>query len=162
MPMAELRKMLENMNFQNVQTYIQSGNVVFNAPENNKGFLEEKISVGIQEVFGFEVPVLVKSRRDIENLLKENPYTDPEALENNHTYFVLLKNKPDEEHVKAFEKDTFENEQFFITSNCVYLLCQRGYGKAKLNNNLIERKLKVEATTRNYRTMAKLLEMTRK
>lgn len=158
-PMADLRAMLEKLNFQNVTTYIQSGNIVFASSEMDTGILEERIKAGIQKTFGFDVPVLVKSKNDLKNTLQQNPYTDPEAIEKKLVYFVLLKNVPAPEMVKAFQNESFDNEQFFITEDCVYLLCQTGYGKAKLNNNLIERKLKVEATTRNYRTMVKLLEM---
>lgn len=161
MPMAELRALLEKLKFQNVMTYIQSGNIAFGATETDKGILEKRIKTGIQDVFGFDVPVLVKSKRDFESILEQNPYTDSEALERKEVYFVLLKNTPRGELVDAFQQLTFENEHFFITKDCVYLLCQNGYGKAKLNNNLIERKLMVEATTRNYRTMMKLLEMSK-
>ena len=69
MPMADLRAMLEKLNFQNVTTYIQSGNIVFGATETDKGILEKRIKIGIQDVFGFDVPVLVKSKNDFESIL---------------------------------------------------------------------------------------------
>lgn len=159
MPMADLRAMLEKLNLQNVTTYIQSGNIVFGATETDKGILEKRIKTSIRAVFGFDVPVLVKSKSDFESIIIQNPYTDKEAIEKKQVYFVLLKNIPAPELVKALQDEIYENEKFFVSKDCVYLFCQTGYGKAKLNNNLIERKLKVDATTRNYRTMMKLLEM---
>ncbi len=159
-PMAELRNMLHKMAFKDVSTYIQSGNVVFASDEKDTVILEAKIKRHIKDTFKFDVPVLVKSKTDFEKIVQQNPYTDPEDLENKQVYFVLLQNAPNTENVEAFQKVVCENEKFVIGENCVYLLCKNGYGNAKLNNNLVERKLKVEATTRNYRTMVKLLEMT--
>jgi len=100
---------------------------------------------------------LVIRGEDAEQILKANPFS--EEAEENKLYYVLLKSAPKEDFVKQFNQLQFENEGYHITDKCVYLLCKNGYGKAKLNNNLIERKLKVDATTRNHKTMLKLLEM---
>ncbi|CAM4112922.1 DUF1697 domain-containing protein [Zobellia roscoffensis] len=158
-PMAELRSMLTNMGLINVKTYIQSGNVVFESEEESTCSLEVSIAEKINATFGFEVPVLVKTRTDFEITFKSNPYTDEEAIAQKQVYFVLLKNPPKKEWIEAFASEVYVNEEFEITTNCVYLLCKTGYGKAKLNNNLVERKLKVEASTRNYATMIKLLDL---
>ena len=158
-PMADLRNMLDTLNFRNTKTYIQTGNIVFDSRENDTYVLEEKIKGGIRSTFGFDVPVLVKSKNEFERILQRNPYTDPEAIDKKQVYFVLLKKAPEEKFIEEFSEDSYENEVFFIAGACVYLFCKAGYGKAKLDNNRIERKLKVEATTRNFRTMTKLLEM---
>ncbi len=161
-PMADLRSMLQKMGFKDISTYIQSGNVVFSSDEKDSQTLEEQIKKRIQDTFGFEVPVLVKSVAEFKKMIQQNPFTEAENLEKNQVYFVLLRDIPLKEKVAIFQKEEFKNEKFEFTTDCVYLLCQDGYGRAKLNNNLVERKLKVEATTRNYRTMAKLLEMAEK
>ena len=158
-PMADLRSMLHKMDFKDVSTYIQSGNVVFTSDQKDTTILEKKIKEHIQDTFGFEVPVLVKSKMDLEKIILQNPYKDAEALENKQIYFVLLQNAPEKEKMEAFKKEVYQNEDFILKEDCVHLLCRNGYGNAKLNNNLVERKLKVEATTRNYRTMTKLLEI---
>lgn len=103
--------------------------------------------------------MLVKSKADFEKIFRKNPFKDVEALEKNQVYFILLKKNPDKEKMIALQKEIYKTEKFVIDDDCVYLLCENGYGKAKFNNNLVERKLKVEATTRNYRTMVRLLEM---
>ncbi|WP_276169127.1 DUF1697 domain-containing protein [Zobellia alginiliquefaciens] len=158
-PMAELRNMLTNMGFLNVKTYIQSGNVVFESQEESTAKLATSITKNIQITFGFEVPVLVKTRANLEKIFNDNPYTNAEAIAQKQVYFVLLKNPPELEFVEAFSSEEYVNEEFKITNSCVYLFCKTGYGKAKLNNNLVERKLKVESTTRNHATMVKLLEI---
>ncbi len=152
--MADLKLLFEDLGFEAVATYIQSGNVVF-AAKNGKG-LEEKISKEIKSKFGYEVPVLVKTTAEIEKIVKDCPF---EKDKKEASYFVLLKKPPQKELVKAAEQLNYPDEEFVITDECVYLYCATGYGKAKLNNNLFEKKLKVSATTRNYRTLLKLVEM---
>lgn len=157
--MADLRDMLQKMHFEGVETYIQSGNVVFKSDHSNMLSLQEKIKKGIAKTFGFDVHVLVKTRIDLIKILKESPFTKVEDIEANKIYYVLLKNEPEEEAITNINQENYPNELFGITKNCVYLNCINGAGKAKLNNNIIERKLKVEATSRNHRTMLKLIEL---
>ncbi|MFC4221018.1 DUF1697 domain-containing protein [Flagellimonas marina] len=156
--MAELRETLTRTGLENVQTYIQSGNVIFESSEGNLKSLENSIRETILKDFGFEVPTLVISGNDIKEILEANPFADKE--EENKLYYVLLKKAPEKDLVTQFEEVNYPNEDFQVTEKCVYLMCKKGYGNAKLNNNLIEQKLKVEATTRNHKTMQKLLEMT--
>ncbi|KKO04861.1 hypothetical protein LCGC14_0081730 [marine sediment metagenome] len=157
--MSELRKLCENLNLQQVMTYIQSGNIVFNSTVGSTVELEELLSKAILNDFGFNVPVIVKTVSGLQEILNHNPFiTDVEIL-SKQIYFVLFKNNPNIDALENFKSESFDNEEFVIVDTCIYLKCKSGYGKAKLNNNLIERKLKVLATTRNYRTMIKLIEL---
>ena len=159
--MAELREMFVKLEFNAVETYIQSGNIVFKSNSNSTEIIAEKIKKGISNSFGFEVPTLVKSREELKSIFDANPFTDASDIENKRVYFALLKNPPQIEFAEKFKNEVYPGEQFIITDECVYLNYTLGAGKAKLNNNLIERKLKVSATSRNYRTMTKLLEMSK-
>ena len=154
--MADLRKVLSEGGLQEVQTYIQSGNIIFKSAEDTS-LLEEKIHELINDNFGFLVPVLVVERISLQNIIQNNPFDD--TSEENQLFFSLLKSEPEEEVVKEFKKLKFPNEAFHFTPKCVYLNFMGGYRNAKFNNNFIENKLKVEATTRNLKTMKKLLEM---
>ncbi|MEM9648058.1 MAG: DUF1697 domain-containing protein [Bacteroidota bacterium] len=156
--MADLKQALTAGRLSHVQTYIQSGNITFKSEVPERADQERKIQKVIQKEFGFEVPVLVLTAKEIESILSANPF---KSEEEKSLYFVLLKAAPQSELVHEFNQQKFANEDFHITERCVYLCCKAGYGKAKLSNNLVERKLKVEATTRNFRTMMKLLEMTK-
>jgi len=155
--MAELRDVLQSKGLQNLKTYIQSGNIIFDSELGDKEKLQQIIVAAIHQHFGFDVPTLVIQEEDIKQILETNPFSDKEEV--NKLYYVLLKKPSDKTSKEQFEELHFENEDYHITDKCVYLLCKNGYGKAKLNNNLIEKKLKVEATTRNQKTMLKLLEM---
>lgn len=154
-PMAELRDLLLKAGFQKVQTYIQSGNVVFLSSDKPME-LEVKIQKIITSQFGFDVPVVVKTNEELQSIFDACPFSKDIK---ERSYFTLLHSVPDEELVKSTSQETYKNEMFVIKSNCVYFYSESGYGKSKCDNNFFERKLKVTATTRNYKTMLKLLSL---
>ena len=158
-PMAELRAMCERLNLQNVKTYIQSGNIVFKSSMAQTNDIAILLHNEIQKHFNFNVPVIVKTVNELSQIIEKNPFVSQEDITANRIYFVLLNSLPAIELLENLSEETFDNEEYVVIDNCLYLKCALGYGKAKLNNNLIERKLKVLATTRNYRTMNKLQEL---
>ncbi len=155
--MADLRLSLEQAGLEKVQTYIQSGNLVFQSAIAGIASLEKMITAQIAKDFRFEVPVLVTTPERIRKILEKDPFKNQGDLGSH--YYALLKTRPDPLQIAAFDKLKFENEQFMITYPCVYLNYAKGYGKAKLNNNLIEKKLGVVATTRNLNTMKKMVAL---
>mgnify|MGYP003629440704 CR=1 FL=1 len=147
-PMEELRAICERLNLQDVKTYIQSGNIIFKSSIAKTDHLANILHDEIQKYFDFDVPIIVKTIDGLSRIIEKNPFVSQDDITANRIYFVLLNSFP-----------AIENEQYAVVDNCLYLKCALGYGKAKLNNNLIERKLKVLATTRNYRTLNKLQEL---
>ncbi|WP_233267594.1 DUF1697 domain-containing protein [Algibacter sp. L1A34] len=89
--MAELRDFLTEIGFKNVQTYIQSGNIIFNSEEEEQFKLEEKIGDAILANFGFEVPVLVRTHQELEAIFKNSPFSEEKKKS---SYFSLLYNTP--------------------------------------------------------------------
>lgn len=156
--MADLRKSLTDSGFLEVQTYIQSGNIVLKNTSTDVREIEAKINMVILRDFGFDVPVVVKRPSEIKEILRQNPFTG--VAEEKNQCFTLLHSKPPEELCLNFSELQFENETFHLTDTCVFLNYKKGAGKSKLSNNLIERKLKVTATSRNLNTMRKMVEMT--
>lgn len=155
--MADLRETLMKTELQNVRTYIQSGNIIFDTSISEVSQMEKLIRRAIDDGFGYDVPVIVKTEQEIQKILNNNPFRDETNLKG--LYFALLHEVPDYESVMSFKKLKFENEDFHYTQGCVYLNCKLGAGKAKLSNNLIEIKLKVTATTRNLNTMRKMMAL---
>lgn len=155
-PMAELRELLSESDLKNVQTYIQSGNVIFESNEENSQKLEEQIHNAIKGYFGFEVPVLIKTSKQLQQIFDACPFSEEKKI---NSYFIFLYTTPNEKLVEALLKISYPNEEFVITNTCIYFYCAIGYGKAKCNNNFFERKLKITATARNYKTMVKLLSL---
>ncbi|MEP3838074.1 MAG: DUF1697 domain-containing protein [Algibacter sp.] len=155
-PMAALRDLLLKNGLENVQTYIQSGNVVFQSSEDIKKTLETTIHNAIQSQFGFEVPVLIITPKELQYVFDKCPFPEEEKV---NSYFMLPYNKPNETLVEEVSKLSYPNETFTITDNAIYFHSWVGYGKAKCSNNFFERKLKITATARNYKTIVKLLSL---
>ncbi|GAA4939496.1 DUF1697 domain-containing protein [Algibacter agarivorans] len=155
-PMAELRKLLSKSGLKNVQTYIQSGNVIFQSSAENIQELELEIHVAIKKHFGFEVPILIKTPKDLQRIFDDCPFTENQKA---NSYFTMLYTIPDKILIDEASKASYLNEVFIITNDCIYFHCSMSYGKAKCSNNFFERKLKVTATARNYKTMVKLLSL---
>ena len=154
--MADLRDFLENLNLKNVQTYIQSGNIVFQSSELNSTSLETLIENQILKQYGFDVPVLVKIQQELKSIFDSCPFSEDKKV---NSYFMLLLTSPKEELIEEMSLINYPNEEFYITKNCIYFYCSIGYGRTKFNSNFFEKKLKVTATARNYKTMAKLIEL---
>lgn len=155
-PMAELRALLTNVGLENVHTYIQSGNVIFQSSETDTSKLALKIQDTITSHFEFEVPVLVLKPEALQQIVDECPFPKQQK-ENSH--FIMLYAAPENNLVDEVARLSYPNEVFLITNYCVYFHSFNGYGKTKFSNNFFERKLKVTATARNYKTMIKLLSL---
>ena len=155
-PMAELRELLTNLGFQSVQTYIQSGNVIFESSKSDISEIENSIQKAILKSFGFEVSVIVKSNKELKAIFEASPFSFEKKQ---NSYFIMLNKVPERQLVKEVDNLLHENEEIIIKKNCIYFYCSTGYGKTKFNLNTFERKLKVIGTARNYNTMVKLLSL---
>ena len=156
-PMAELRKLCENLGWQNVRTYIQSGNVLFETAQNDN--LTGKLEDLIADNFGFRVPVIVRTAEEMAQVVSNNPFSNKADFEPEKLYLTFLAETPQPDKLEAIKAFTFEPEEYIISGKEVYIYCTNGYGNTKLENLFFERKLKVTATTRNWRTVNKLVEM---
>lgn|SRR5690554_6696182 len=148
--MAALKKMFESLNLENIQTYVQSGNVVFSSKKEDPKELEKIISSGIESEFGFDVSVIVFNSKSLETIIEGNPFAKDPLKDSAFLHVTFLADAP-----------LCVDEEIEFTSNAVYLYCPNGYGKTKLNNNFLESKLKVKATTRNWKTTNELLKLAR-
>lgn len=157
--MADLRKYLEEAGFKEVETYIQSGNVVFESEEEDERKLELKVAAVIRNKYGFDVPTVVKRHKDFEYVLNNNPFLKDRGENPDFCYLTFLAETPEELKVEALDSDQYLPEEFIIDGKNIFLFLPKGAGRAKINNNFFEQKLKVKATTRNWRTVKVLLEM---
>jgi len=155
MPMAVLREMATTLGLKNVQTYIQSGNMVFDSPWNTIVTCNT-LENAIAKTFGFQVPVLMLNALKIQNIVDAFPM---QMDWKEKSYYTLFYQTPTQEAATAMLAVDYPGEHIKLASNCLYFYSEHGYGKAKLNNTLIERKLEVQTTTRNYRTLMRLIAM---
>lgn len=153
--MEELRKLYENLGFTDVKSYIQSGNLIFQYEEEDIGTIQEKIEKVIQENYEFEVKVLVLTPSDLQEIFNQNPFEEEQV------YFTFLYQEPESIPTEAIEKVLKDSEKYAIQNQVIYFSCPEGYGRTKFSNNFIESKLKVDATTRNLKTVIKLLDLSK-
>lgn len=155
--MEDLKQLYVSWGFENVQTYIQSGNVIFDSSGKNISGLAKKIEKNIKSSFGFEVNVLIRTKEDFLNIIRDNPFR-ADKIEN--IYITFLSETPLKIPFDEINKVKDATEKYFFSEKEIYLFCPNGYGKTKLSNNYFEKKLKVFATTRNLKTINKLFLLT--
>lgn len=160
--MEQLRKSFEALGLDDVQTYVQSGNVVFMAPKQSLQILSKKIQEKIARDFGFSVPVIIRSSEEVRRAVKNNPFLKQRGIDSSKLHVTFLFKAPEKDCLKALEALTGKPDQFRYSGTEVYLYCPDGYGRTKLSNNALERVLGVTATTRNWNTVNKLYEMSLK
>ncbi|WP_299147764.1 DUF1697 domain-containing protein [uncultured Dokdonia sp.] len=154
--MADLKTLFTSLGYNDVVTYIQSGNIIFKSHETSIDEMTAVINKAIVSTYGFEVPVFVLTRTMLIQVY-ENYVLSPECIAS--SYFTLLHTVPSTKDIALVNNLELPNEHFVVTENCVYIYPEKGYGKAKATNTFFEKKLNVVATTRNYKTIVKLLEL---
>ena len=155
--MSDLTSLYESKGLLNVVTYIQSGNVIFEAATGNSVELKEVIEAAIEDRFEFHVPVEIRTHREIEETIRHCPYGPVNmALDGSRVLVTFLSSEPSEDAVMAVQDSVLAPEELVVRGRVVYLHCPNGYGKSKLSNSFIERRLGVAATTRNWKTVHKL------
>ena len=157
--MDALKKMLENMGFQNVETYIQSGNIFFDSEEENAASVGFKIKQEISKVFGYDVPVIMVSKTDLELCFKNNPYLKEKECDFKKLYVAFISKELSPLAINDLKISNFKPDEAAIDSNRIYIKYAIGAGKTNLDQKYIEKKLNVVSTIRNWNTVTKLLEM---
>ena len=155
--MADLKSMCEKLELKNVKTYIQSGNLIFNSDRQNSD-LENDLEKAILENFGFEVPVIVRTEKELESAINNNPFFDKDS-DIKQLHLTFLKEKPCQENVDKIITYNYEPDEFKIKDKDTFIFCSGKYHQSKLTNNFFEKQLMVGATTRNWKTVMKLLEL---
>lgn len=156
-PMIPLREVLAKAGLVDVQTYIQSGNVLARS-DLTALQVEKLVHEKIKKHFGGDLAILVRTPTQVRKIFEGNPFTNVDAT---RIFFTILASKPDPQKIKALADQDFSPDKFVVTDHAVYCYCPVSYGTSKLNNNSLERKLGVVATTRNYNTMSKLIELSK-
>ena len=156
--MEDLREMITGLGFKNVATYIQSGNIIFNADEEaDRDFLATKIKLQIEKTFGYDVPVIITVPADLNDALAAFPFDKREGWKG---YISLLANKPINEQVRELEAFSSKIEKFEIQDTILFsIVDKQADEKPKFSNSFVEKKLGVPATTRNLRTIHKIIAL---
>lgn len=151
--MASLKKILHESGFTNIQTYIQSGNIIYLSNIEPQE-LSAKIKSIIAQYFTLDVDVFTYTLDQWQEILNDNPYVGFKASEKN-LYFTLT-SAPIVQSIKATDTDKFAPDEFTVGKQVIYLNCVGGYGRTQLSNSFFEKRFQIKATTRNYNTMLKI------
>jgi uncharacterized protein (DUF1697 family) len=160
--MDALKESFIESGFKNVQTYIQSGNVIFQTEKTKHKDLEKKIAQIILEKFNFEVPVIVIEPEELKTILKNNPFQKDKRKDLSNSFITFLSDEPDKDNIDKIKQNQYLPDEFELIGKAVYVNCPNGYGRTKLTNNFFESKLKVSATSRNWKTSNELLVIAEK
>ncbi len=158
LPMKQLAAIFEKAGCRDVRTFIQSGNVVFEASAAMIKTLPAKIAAEIEKQFGFDAPIVLRSTDELRSAIRDNPFVkraaDPKAL---HIYF--LADEPGLKAIATLDAARSAPDAFAVRGREIYLHLPNGMGRTKLTNAYFDAKLSTVCTARNWATVQKLLEM---
>jgi uncharacterized protein (DUF1697 family) len=156
--MAALRDLYQSTGHRDVTTYVQSGNVVSTTTSKRATAVARGIELAIADHFGLEVIVLVRTPAELARVLTRNPFAagqpDPTKLA-----VTFLQGVPAPGAVAGIDATKFAPDDFAVDGREVYVHCPNGYGRTRIHTAFFEQKLGVAATTRNWRTVDRLVEL---
>ena len=151
--MSDLKKMFESAGLENVQTYIQSGNVIFEAEEAGGRSLAERIERQLEKAAEYKIELFVRTMQEVRSMVEKSPF---KAKDGEMVYVTFLNTKPDKKSQQALLDNRSEADDFAFKAREVYSL-RRDLAKSVFSNNFLEKILKLPATTRNLTTIAKIV-----
>lgn len=155
-PMAQLREVLADAGYTNVRTYIQSGNALVDSNKNPHE-IEEDVHRLIKKHIGAELAVVVRSAAELQKVLDENPFG--KGYDIARVFFTLFQSALAAAKVHELLAQDYGEEELAITKRAAYLYIPGSAARSKLSNNFLEKKIGVAATTRNFNTLSKLIEL---
>lgn len=157
--MEMLREICASLGWKNVRTYIQSGNVVFEESRTNVPSLERELESAILGRAGLTVSVIALPAKELQDIALANPFLSEAGIDETKLHLTLLDSAPEVDPAAVLLPKASTADRYLVLGRAVYLHCPDGYGRTEFSNPFIERKLKRKATTRNWNTVKKLLEM---
>lgn len=153
--MADLKAICAGLGFENVRTYIQSGNVVFETDERDAEILGNKLTLAIEASHGFAPQLFMLKKTDMQAALDG---FDLEFGEEKFVYFYFLEQKPNDVKLAEIDALLAMGDEYKLTDKVFYLHCPAGVGRSKLAAKL-DRLLGVQTTARNLRSVKKIVEL---
>ncbi len=158
LPMADLRSYCDQLGWNDVATYIQSGNVVFSG-EGSAADFEEKLESAIERETKLQVPVIVRTAEQWSDYPKRMPFAEAARDEPNRLLLVLSKSPPAKNAGELLQKRAVASEKVAQVGDAIWIHYPKGVGSSKLSPMIIDRAIGSPATARNFRTVLKLQEM---
>lgn len=157
--MEELRRCMESVGFINVRTYIQSGNVFVTSEEADGNRVANQIREAILNSFGYDVPVFIIGKEDLQACLERNRFLDEEGVDLKKLYVSFISAEVPEQMVTQLNLNFIEPDKIQLDGRRIYLKYHSSPANTKLDNKWIEKSMNVISTTRNWNTVNKLLSL---
>jgi uncharacterized protein (DUF1697 family) len=158
MPMAALKSLHEGLGLEEVRTYLNSGNVVFQSPVTSLPEIAGRIEGAIEKTFGFQVRALLRTASELDALLRGNPLKDG-LINPSHLLVMFLEDEPLPARLEDLRRSFSGPEKLQLRGREAYLYYPNGIGRSKLTNAFIEKKLNVVGTARNWNVVTRLRQM---
>lgn len=156
LPMAELRAMAAELGLGEPRTLLQSGNLIFRSDAAEAAALERRLEAAVQARFGFASDVIVRTSEECAALAAQNPFPEQAAADPARLLVMFLKTAPSGESAQALKAAITGPEQAHVVGREAYVAYPEGIGISRLTNAVIEKKLGVRGTARNWNTVLKL------
>jgi uncharacterized protein (DUF1697 family) len=166
LPMADFRKLLEGLGFRNIQTYIQSGNGVFDAP-GSASKVSKAIAAGLQKLMGAPADVIVRTHDELDRIIAANPFAAEAADDGARVHVVFLAAPAPANATVGLDRIVTQyparHDRYHLDGDTMYLHLPDGAAETKFSNKSVERALGgIPGTARNWNTVLKLHEMSRR
>jgi uncharacterized protein (DUF1697 family) len=158
MKMDDLKAVFSELGFENVKSYINSGNLAFDTKKTSEKKLIDKIETAVESKFGRRVHVMVREQKDIERILKNNPF-DGQFESHKHMHVLFLKQPMPTEKEQLLQASALTGERYHVNEREIYNLLPNGVAGSLLTKGFFEKKPVVPYTGRNWRTVEKLAEL---
>jgi uncharacterized protein (DUF1697 family) len=162
--MESLKNCFELLQFKDIKTYLQSGNIVFEYSQEEPKILEALIEKALSQSLEIETKVLIKTVEEMASIEETYPFEEKLQLSKSQIYVTFLSDLPDQNYVLAMNSSVYIDPEtcldcYRIVGKIIYVYCERGYSKTIFNNAFFEKKLKILSTTRNWKTTTQLIDM---
>jgi uncharacterized protein (DUF1697 family) len=161
--MTDLSALFINLGFNDAETYIQSGNVIF---RNVGGMPVSDLAVNLERAimgrFNYTIPVMIRTNQDLIDLFLSNPYLGETKFDPAKMAVLFLHEKPSDSQIQKVADIDYPPDKFKIIGSEIFIYCPNGFGRTKLYTNFFEKKMGVIGTARNWKTITTILNIAEK
>jgi uncharacterized protein (DUF1697 family) len=159
--MAELSQLFSLLGYKKNITYIQSGNVIFNADKEaaSESEMSQRIEKAIFDKYGYKVPAMIRTYEELKSLFSANPYLDILDFDPSKMAVVFLHEIVSDSQIEKMRNINYPPDKYQISGREIFIYCPNGFGRTKLYTNFFEDKMKVTGTARNWKTITAILSM---
>jgi uncharacterized protein (DUF1697 family) len=156
--MATLRETASNLQLEHVQTYLQSGNLLFQAAPGRRRGLADELEVALHSSAGLDARVILRTKDELAKIVAGNPFL-PGDLPGNKMHVAFLAGTPKRDRIRSLDPNRSPPDEFQVRGKDIYLSYPGGSGRSKLTIDYFERSLALAATARNWNTVTKVLDL---